>query len=227
MKSTIKIVSLLSLVILFASNVYALKTQQFLPEGNLINGEVMQMGFSQEMQDLSIKFQEGVKKHGTWLQEYIQENPDGPLPYHVNFGITKGEYERYQKVSKEGAKLVKIGEIEIQLEHIKEGLIFHTENDAFPLNDVHINFKNDSVTTKYARLDIKSEIHQDDKSALTGRWKGLQWRYEKLEGNVGTSVKLAIGERTDHGDGIIYYDVTNLVGETPEQYHFVIIFPKK
>lgn len=227
MKRIIKAVSLLSLAILFSANIFALKNAQFIPEGKVINGEVMQMGYSQEMLDLSLKFQEGLKKHGTWLQEYIQQNPDGPLPYHVNFGITKEEYVRYQEISKEDLKLVKIGEIDIQLEHLNNGVIFHTENPAFPLNDVHVDLKNDYVTTKYARLDIRSEIHQEDKSAITGRWKGVQWRYEKLEGNVGTSVKLAIGERTDHGDGILYYDVTNLIGDTPEQYHFIIIFPKK
>ena len=216
----------LALAIPMATNAAGLDA--YLPESGLILGEVMVLGAAPELEQLSSKAQTAAAENQEWFLDYAKqhESTPGPLPYHPNLGVTQEEYARLVQLIEEGVSLQRVGAVTIQVDVGDAGATTFTADPAdFPLHNISVYSDLGYAETAYGRLDNSSDINQQDPNAPTGRWSGVQWTHQEISGNSGWGVQLAIGKRTDHGDGLIYYDVKYLLGPEPHQYSFVILYP--
>ena len=145
------------------------------------------------------------------------------MPYHPNFGITQEEYQAFLHAK---LALVQIGTIDLSAESLRDGSIrLITSPSTSRLNGITIAPDGASVTTALATLLTAKSINNQDREGATGRWEGKHWRHESTISDHLLAVQLAIGTRTDFGDGIIYYDVVSVQGQTNESFSEVILFP--
>jgi hypothetical protein len=201
------------------------KIEEYLPKRGEFIADIMQIQASEKIEEISTRMLTSFQKHKSWYAEYIENYPGKTLPYHEKIGISEAEYRYFLQNAKSASRLSKVGEVKISIDKKSNGeIVFKTNPQEFPLNGVTVYEKANYVFTNYAKLEQYSEIDQDEKDSVTGRWKGAQWKHEKLNGEKGVSVTLAIGKRTDQGDGIIYYDVKNKTSETHEAYYFILLY---
>lgn len=199
---------------------------EYLPKGDVIHGRVMELAAPREIQTLSQKLQAAVQNDQEWFQAFIAENAEvRPLPYHPRMGLTEVEYQRLLELS-EVVEMQQIGSVTLTIRHLKDGGIqLVSEGDSTPLNDMRLFPDKGFVASSYGDLNEFSEIDQNNPDSVTGRWIGAQWKKSERSSDKLVAVKLAIGKRTDHGDGIIYYDVKNFSPGVAENYSYVLLYP--
>lgn len=198
----------------------------YLPKGDVIHGRVMELAAPREIQALSQKLQTAIQNDQEWFQAFIAENAEvRPLPYHPRMGLMEVEYQRMLELA-EIVEMQQIGIATFKIKHLKDGGVqLISEDDSTPLNDMRLFPGKGFVETSYGDLNEFSEIDQSNPDSPTGRWVGAQWKKSERASDKLVAVKLAIGKRTDHGDGIIYYDVKNFAPGVAENYSYVLLYP--
>jgi hypothetical protein len=76
----------------------------------------------------------------------------------------------------------------------------------------------------FGRLDVQTTINQQDADSPTGRWTGVQWTHDEISRDGGWRALLAIGHRTDAGDGILYLDVVDNTSDDPLAFSFIVLY---
>lgn len=200
--------------------------ENYLPKGEIIHGRIMELAAPRDIQVLSQKLQAAVQNDQTWFQQYITENENQrPLPYHPRLGLTELEYRRVLELAGT-MELRESGTVDLTVKRLKNGGFELVSSDhEMPLNGLRVYPNENLVETSYGILGEFSEINQQDPGSATGRWTGAQWKRSERTDVKLTAVKLAIGKRTDHGDGIIYYDVKNLSADTTENFSVILLYP--
>lgn len=198
----------------------------YLPKGDVIHGRVMELTAPREVQTLSQKLQTAMQNDQEWFEAFIAENAEvRPLPYHPRMGLTEVEYQRFLELA-EIVEMQQIGSVTLTIKRLEDGSVqLVSEGDSTPLNDVRLLPGKGFVETSYGELNEFSEIDQGNPDSPTGRWVGSQWQKSERTSDTLVAVKLAIGKRTDHGDGIIYYDVKNFSAGVAENYSYVLLYP--
>ncbi len=198
----------------------------YLPNNSVIHGRVMATAVPQEVDSLTQKFQAAMQNDLEWFQAFFAENGKvHPIPYHPRIGLTEVEFRRYLELVAD-LKWQKIGAITLTIKHLKNGGIqLLSEGDTSPLNEIRIFPGKGFVETSYGNLNEFSEVSSSNPDGAIGRWSGAQWKKSERVNDKLVAVKLAIGKRTDHGDGIIYYDVKDFTHGVGENYSYVVLYP--
>lgn len=210
----------------FPSAAGATSSLAVLPLAGPVEARVMQLRGSPELEKISAKLEASMRSQPEWLMQYIEQHarPGKPLPYHANFGITQAEYARVLASPKE-VVLAQVGTVSLSAERQADGSIRLRTKPASRIDGLRIDAGEKTVTAPLARLTETSAINQDQAQSPTGRWTGTQWRHSTMQEDHVLSLKLAIGKRIDHGDGIIYYNVKNIRPGNRETYDEVLLFP--
>jgi hypothetical protein len=205
------------------------KLSPYVPQNGIIEGNLMELRSPKQLQEIQDKFQQAMSKNREWFTEYAYNaEPGKPLPYHPNFGITQAEYQKLIELSSQ-LVLNKVGKVKLKIQKTPQGdLVISCENRKFPLHGLELDNKGTRFKTPYGYLETVSQINQNNEKSPTGTWKGIQWKKEEqLSSSSGIVVKFAIGKLNNKPEGIIYYDVKNIVPENPEQYSVIILYPLK
>lgn len=218
---------------LFTHQLMADTWTSYFPANRTIKAKVMELAASKDSLLIAQRAQQGVSAHKEWFQEYIKQWQGKPLPYHVNFGISKEEYETL--LDQKDTKLRENGTLDLEFKAEKNGdIVINTKPDS-PINGLII--KQDSVTTPLGIATQLTSINNQDKNSLTGPWSGMQWSFsdfddkkmEKTNLNEikGKQVKLAVGKLTTTGEGILYYDVKDIDKPKNKQtiFSYIIYYP--
>lgn len=186
----------------------------------------MELVAPRETQVLQQKLVAAIHNDQEWFQAFIAENTGvRPLPYHPKMGLTEVEYQRMLELS-DVMELQQVGSVTLTVKHLENGGVqLNSEEDSTPLNNMSLFPVEGFVKTGYGKLEEFSEINQNNPNSPTGRWIGAQWKKSEQTNDRQIAVKLAIGKRTDHGDGIIYYDVKNFLPGVTENYSYVLLYP--
>lgn len=197
-----------------------------LPLAGPVKARVMQVRGSPEFENISAKLVAAMRSRPEWTLQYVEQHgrPGQPLPYHANFGVTEAEYARMLGGLKEMV-LTQVATVTLSARRQQDGSIRLQTTPASRIDGLRIDAAGKTVTAPLARLTETSAINQDQAQSPTGRWTGMQWRHSSTGEERILSVKLAVGKRSDHGDGIIYYSVRNVTPEKREEYDEVLLFP--
>lgn len=198
-----------------------------LPTSGSVEAKVMQIGVSKNTQRTADKIMAALSSQPAWAKAFIAANdkPGTPLPYHPNLKVTEVEYRAFLTAAARPA-LIQVGTVKLSAQHQQDGSIrLITLPPTSTVNGITISVNGKSVTTALATLEERKAVDNKDPEGATGRWTGTQWRHESTSPGRLFSVKFAIGKRTDHGDGIIYYDTKNVhVGGNDTRYE-ILLFP--
>lgn len=202
------------------------EVNEYFPKRNVFVADVMVTKANKKIEKISAIMAESVQQHKNWYLKYVERYPGEALPYHKNFGISESEYKYFLEHSMTSSTLSKLGEVELTIEALdsEKGLIIRTRPKEFPLNGIRIYEEEGYALTKYAKLDQVSEVNQQNKASMAGRWRGKQWKHTEWDGEKGKYVALAIGKRIDHGDGILYFNVKDLLNDPIEVYYLVLLY---
>jgi hypothetical protein len=66
------------------------------------NAEVLRLRTDEKSEEIANRFMKAVASNETWFQNYVKSNRSnkGGLPYHPRFGVSKDEYERFQRAKR-------------------------------------------------------------------------------------------------------------------------------
>jgi hypothetical protein len=197
-----------------------------LPTTTPVQAKVMQIGMPPAAVLTMQKLQAALASQPEWARTFIAEaTPGQPLPYHPNLRITEDEYKSLLAAAERPA-LVQIGTLSLSTERLHNGGIrIVTQPATSKVNGLTITADEGSVLTPIIRLTEKTTIRNQDENGATGRWTGMQWRYQSISSEQALSVKFALGKRLDHGDGIIYYEIKNTHAGKADEHYEVLLFP--
>ena len=198
-----------------------------LPTSSSVQARVMQIGMPKQALKTAEKLKAALSDQQEWAKTFVAENdrPGVPLPYHPNLRVTEGEYRAFLAAAAKPT-LVQVGSVSLSAERQQDGSIrLSTLPTTSRVNGITIDPEGKSVATALATLLDMSSVDNQNAEGATGRWAGTQWRRDSTSPGHLLAVKFALGKRTDHGDGIIYYDVKNVQGEQSDVYYEVLLFP--
>lgn len=200
--------------------------EPYLPKDRIIHGRIMELTAPRVLHEISLKIQTAAQNDQVWFKSYIEENAEiRPLPYHPRLGVTEVEYQKLLtlmgqlEMQETGSTLLKVQRLE------DGGFQLLSDDESMPLNGIRMFPAENFIETGYGDLGEFSEINQSNPNSPTGRWTGLQWKKAERTADRILAVKLAIGKRTDEGDGIIYYDVKNFSAGVAEEYSVILVYP--
>ena len=148
--------------------------------GNSFSFEEQEMVFPQEIINISLRFNEAVARDKEWFQEYTNKyyKSGKGAPYHEKFGITRKEYELFQKNADKPLELKTISVQHIDLER-KNGIITFKGQGAFVMfNFLSIDLNKKIIVLGKDTLNDLSEINSSSSKAF-GAWHGYSWALEQ------------------------------------------------
>lgn len=195
-----------------------------LPTSNSVPARVMQLGMPKEALKIAEKLKTALLSQPEWAKTYITENDaNKPLPYHPNLQVTEEEYRAFLTTK---YTLTQVGTVSLARERQQDGsILLRTNPPTSKVNGITIEPEGKTVTTALATLLERSTVDNQSPESATGRWIGTQWQYQSVSDARIIMVKFALGKRTDHGDGIIFYDVKDVQGEQRDIYSEILLFP--
>ena len=193
--------------------------------------EVMQIGSSPRMIELTEKLQAAISKDPSWWQEHVSKaEPGKELPYDSRMGLTQSEYAELKVLSKQ-MRLNKLADASLEISKNDQGIFLLNGGSSLPeLTGIEIDLALNKVKTPFGILEDSKEIQPEKDQTVTGPWGGMQWKLEKQGSSPGsgTIVKLALGKRVDDGRGILYYDVKSVTpGKTPVRISRILLYHLK
>ena len=141
--------------------------------------EINELEYSQEIQNITAKFQQSIATNKIWFEEYLRKNlKEGEgLPYHEKFGITEAQYHKIKNLQKVPPKLKPVS-LEVITATKKEGkIIFKSKGDlkVFDLIEIDVN----KMTLKYAGEIVPySHIINAPSTTPLGQWRGYSFKVE-------------------------------------------------
>jgi hypothetical protein len=164
-----------------------------------VDVEILGIKTSDEFNKIHAKFTQSTKQNGPWFIDYIKANaqPGRPLPYHQNFGITKVEYERYHKLSKD-VKLVPVSTGRLRFtEESKGRIVIHGVDGLYEFDDTIIDTNRKQVITRWGTVPLDKPVHVGEESAL-GSWDGFAGRQQtgSVEDGTFSLVRIDVGRQT-------------------------------
>jgi hypothetical protein len=187
----------------------------------------MQLAAPPEIVKITERFGAAVAKLPEWFVGYVKTHKDakGALPYHANMGISQEEYRKMVASSKT-LKLMQMSTVQLSAARQADGgLRLQTRPPMPGLDGIVIEPGGKAAATRFARLADLDRIDNRDANGPTGRWSGTQWQHEARTASHALGVKLALGRRPDHGDGILYLDVRDVGEGRKDIFYEILLFP--
>ena len=225
MRTTLRMISASALITFVQASALAADPSDVLPVSAPVQARVMQIGMPSEAKRIAEKMQAALASQPDWAKSFISAaKPGQPLPYHPNFQISELEYKSLLAAASKPS-LVQIGSVSLIAEKQANGTIrLSTFPATSKVHGIVIAPDRKSVTTPLATLTEISSINNQNAEAATGRWTGTQWRHQARSAARAISLKFAVGNRSDHGDNIIYYDVSAVQDGRNQEYHEILLF---
>jgi hypothetical protein len=221
---------LMGLVFFNMSSVPDNKWLEYIPKKEKVIASVMQVKVPEEYEAISQKYIKSIKAHINWYEAYKkQHNQENEiLPYHVNMGITKDEYELLVK-SCSDITLIKASELELSFVKQENGSIKLITNPVSPIHGIMLDATG-SIITKDGILK-ESESTVVDKESPTGAWRGVSWMSKFVDEVNGEAkvINFSLGKReagTESMDQyILHYDVLEFDQEKQNQFSAIMYYP--
>lgn len=144
------------------------------------NVEILDFVFPNDTQQILLRFQKSIAENKEWYEEYFSNNyiAGKGLPYHINFGITKEEYEKV-KDSQKNTPAIQIKSTASLILHNSSEIITFTvdEGDMKAIELVKIDLKNEIILFNKDTVPFYNEINTSATTPL-GEWHGYSWKKE-------------------------------------------------
>lgn len=170
------------------------------------NAEVLDLDTTPRLAALSEQMTTAMGQHGQWLKQYVAEKaePDKPLPYHPNFGLTADEYRELLNLY-DKQQLQVVDRFQLAVEVQGDRLTFRTPNPRYTyLDSIKIDLATGQLETVAGPAGTPTALDPTATIRTFGRWEGVEW-------------KRSSGDLTWEGDS-----VTLVVGRTPSTGHVVV-----
>lgn len=151
-----------------------------LPTGK-VHADIMD-GVSQTPRQLELtkKFQTSIKQNYEWFVDYMKSIPKGQqMPYHVNLGLTKREYDELQ-VLMDNIEVVSTGVEDISIQIKNDIVHFKSQHKLSALDSLTIDLKRNIVSFGQLKMLIADTLNvTSEKNGLKSKWTGYSWAFEE------------------------------------------------
>lgn len=154
---------------------------RLLPIGPVTVERMNGMTRNARMSQLYDRFQGGIRERYDWYVEYLEQNPERPLPYHEYFALSESEYAEMNTLIKK-VRYYSTGLQELKIVPHNGGIGFEGEKSLAPFRSVA--FDPNTLETYIGKqvLTLTDTITEPTEQNLFGTpWKGYIWRYENPE----------------------------------------------
>lgn len=189
--------------------------------------EILEMAPHPASVPLAEKLQAAMQANPDWFNEYVaQAEPEQPLAYHPNLGMTAEEYERMLTLM-DSAAMVVTGTAGLTIARSGEAIVL-SSGDLPALDGMAFSSSGSTVETSLSTIDDVEEVSIDGPYALVGPWDG--WTYTRSEGDPvpgGDAVEesLSVGRLRAEGQTLISYSFRQMEsGELTGRFDQVIRF---
>lgn len=151
-----------------------------LPNGE-VSADIMDGVFQAPRQmELIRKFQSSIKKNHEWFVDYMKTMPEGQqMPYHVNLGLTKEEYDELQGFM-DNIEAVSTGVENISIKLTDDIIHFKSQNKLSVLDSLTIDLKRNIVSLGQFKMPFADTINvTSEKNGLKSKWTGYSWVMEE------------------------------------------------
>lgn len=187
-----------------------------LPAGTL-RMDAMDLAPSPRMAELAARLQAAIQRNPEWFQEQVRRaRPGEPLPYDERLGLTRAEYDEYQRLAA-GMGLRKVAEAPLTVRAEGSRLVFDGGAGLADLTGVAIDLQADRLLTPLGDAGGSREVHNDGEGAAMGAWDGRTWSLEEVspDGRDGKVVSLSVGRLRESGRGVLYWQARQVRGGQP------------
>jgi len=202
---------------------------KYLTPGTAARGQVVVVEPPKEISKYVERVEKAARADPEWFKTYSKAAKPGiPLPFHGKLGLTKEEYEIYNRLWDERKLVpVKDGTVVVRLEQLKKGeWRIRVSGKGAPLSLLRYQEGKDVVKSPNGELIRLKDINADPRSIL-GKWTGHEWRFEEEDSLGKTKENLAIGTLVGTRWGILVYRLQSVspAGKLLFERSMVIRFP--
>jgi len=150
-----------------------------IPEPGDYKAEVLTLGGSKVLVDLSKRMSHAITVDPEWFKSYAKEHsglkPGEELPYHENFGISKKDYD-LMVIEMTKVKLIPVGTATVRVMQEEGGrLKFTFDGPRLPLNEFTLSQDLQELSCKFGKSTDVMPVDQKDPNKPLGKWKGKEW----------------------------------------------------
>lgn len=152
------------------------------PEINVSADIMTGVTMTHRLKELTDKFKKGISENWEWYVDYLKQYENlKPLPYHVNFGLTKDEYEELGR-SLDDVEVISVGKTVLSISKEDDLIRFQSTDGKLVLIDfVTIDLRQNVILIggldRVLKYDGKIDV-SDEKNALKSKWSGHNWSFE-------------------------------------------------
>jgi hypothetical protein len=167
--------------------------------------------------ELNAKFRVAIQEHYSWFVDYANSIPGGqPLPYHINMGLTIGEYDEFLAAAENPQVIASATET---LTITKKDTLLHFDGTGrlSVLDSVKFYLTNNSATVLGFLVSYSDTIKvKSEKNPLKSKWSGYSYllefpkdikpgEYKNLANLKYTRFKIVIGQLEKTGKTYLEY----------------------
>ncbi len=202
---------------------------KYLTPGTAARGQIVVVEPPKEISKYVERVEKAARADPEWFKTYSKTAKPGiPLPFHQRLGLSKEEYETYNRLWDERKMVpVKDGNVVVRLEQPKKGeWMIRVSGKGAPLSLLRYKVGKDVVKSPNGELVRLEDIDADPRSIL-GKWTGHEWRFQEEDSLGKTKENFGIGTLTATRWGILVYRLqsTSPAGRLLFDRSMVIRFP--
>lgn len=145
-----------------------------------LNVEFLDFVFSQDVQEILLRFQKSMAENKEWSEEYFSKNYKAGegLPYHEKFGITKEEYQKIKDIDKSPPTIVVKSTASIKRNKTSGILTFTAIKDDVKFFELlKIDFKKEALIFNNDTIPFSNDVNAPETTPF-GEWHGYAWKKE-------------------------------------------------
>lgn len=176
-----------------------------LPVDAPVRGEIITVVPPKEIETYMARVEEAAKSNPAWFAEFSAKSKPGvPLPYDEKLGLTKAEYDEYQKLWA-AREFRSVQPVIVQLSEPREGeWAIQVTGAGSAISILRYLEKDDTFKSPNGVLKRIEDVDADEASILGG-WTGHEWRFEE-ENTLGrTKENFAVGKMKDGKFNLLVY----------------------
>lgn len=143
-----------------------------------------------------------IGRNQAWFQTYAAQHAGGPLPWHINLGISEAEYARFLALTRR-IGLRESGRVTLVVTRRSDGgLALMADGAGAPLNGMILYPARGRVETPLGGLTTRRTAGNDAADSPLGRWQGAEW--SNRGSGAARPLSLVVGRRAS-GEMLLYY----------------------
>ncbi|KXY46800.1 hypothetical protein [Bacillus mycoides] len=190
--------------------------EEYIPS-RLMNAEVtadimtleFPYGIKEKLEKIGNKMSTSITNNLDWYFKYAEEMmPNGNLPYHENFGITKEEYDfMIDEMNK--AKYVNTSDGKIFFKKKGHEIQIRSDEHLKLVENISIDTEKNVIKTAFGECEYDGEIQASDGQKLISPWNGKRWVLKK----DGLIYRFSLGKLVNTNKSIIYITIKGIYKE--------------